>query len=67
MHSVVLDRHAYKALAILVLSLHGLFILWVIFGALLTRSAAGPALALHCFNRLGPIDGTFSAVPFDAA
>jgi hypothetical protein len=38
MHSVVLDRHAYKALAILVLSLHGLFILWVIFGALLTRS-----------------------------
>jgi Protein of Unknown function (DUF2784) len=38
MHLVVLDRHAYRALAILVLSLHGLFILWVIFGALLTRT-----------------------------
>ena len=38
MHLVTLVLHFYSALAISVLFLHGLFILWVVFGALLTRS-----------------------------
>ncbi len=35
MHAV---RNLYSALAVLVLSIHVLFILWVVFGAFLTRS-----------------------------
>ncbi len=38
MHSVVLASNFYSALAVSVLFLHALFILWVVFGALLTRS-----------------------------
>jgi hypothetical protein len=38
MHAVVLASSFYSALAISVLFLHALFILWVVFGALLTRS-----------------------------
>ena len=38
MHAGVLASNFYSALAIPVLFLHALFILWVVFGALLTRS-----------------------------
>lgn len=38
MHATVLVTSIYSALATAVLFLHALFILWVIFGALLTRS-----------------------------
>ena len=38
MHAVVLTSGFYSALAISVLLLHALYILWVVFGALLTRS-----------------------------
>ncbi len=38
MHPAVLASSFYPALAISVLFLHALFILWVVFGALLTRS-----------------------------
>ena len=38
MHAVVLTSGFYSALAISVLFLHALYILWVVFGALLTRS-----------------------------
>ena len=38
MHASVLASSFYSALAISVLFLHALFILWVVFGALLTRS-----------------------------
>ena len=38
MHAAVLASSFYSALAISVLFLHALFILWVVFGALLTRS-----------------------------
>jgi len=38
MHAAVPASNFYSALAILVLFLHALFILWVVFGALLTRS-----------------------------
>lgn len=38
MHAVVLASNAYSALAASLLFLHVLFILWVVFGALLTRS-----------------------------
>jgi len=38
MHAAVLVSNIYSALAIFVLFLHTLFIVWVIFGALLTRS-----------------------------
>ena len=38
MHAAVLASNFYSALAISVLFLHVLFILWVVFGALLTRS-----------------------------
>ena len=38
MHTGVLTPNSYSALAISVLFLHALFILWVVFGALLTRS-----------------------------
>ncbi len=38
MHTGVLASSFYSALAIFVLLLHALFILWVVFGALLTRS-----------------------------
>ena len=38
MQAAVLAPNFYSALAIVVLFLHGLFILWVVFGALLTRS-----------------------------
>jgi hypothetical protein len=38
MHAAVLSSHFYSALATSVLFLHALFILWVVFGALLTRS-----------------------------
>ena len=38
MHPAVLDSNLYSALAISVLFLHALFILWVVFGALLTRT-----------------------------
>ncbi len=38
MHLVVIASNIYSALAISVLFLHALFILWVVFGALLTRS-----------------------------
>ncbi len=38
MHAAVLASNFYSALAISVLVLHALFILWVVFGALLTRS-----------------------------
>ena len=38
MHAAVLASSLYSALAISVLLLHALFILWVVFGALLTRS-----------------------------
>ncbi|MGA7462508.1 MAG: DUF2784 domain-containing protein [Candidatus Korobacteraceae bacterium] len=38
MHAVVIASNIYSALAISVLFLHALFILWVVFGALLTRS-----------------------------
>ena len=38
MHAAILVSNIYSALAIFVLFLHTLFIVWVIFGALLTRS-----------------------------
>ena len=38
MHAAILASSLYSALAISVLFLHALFILWVVFGALLTRS-----------------------------
>jgi Protein of Unknown function (DUF2784) len=38
MHTAILASSLYSALAISVLFLHALFILWVVFGALLTRS-----------------------------
>ncbi|SRR6266576_7005191 len=38
MHAAVLASNFYSVLAISVLLLHALFILWVVFGALLTRS-----------------------------
>jgi hypothetical protein len=38
MHAAVLGPTFYSALAVSVLLLHALFILWVVFGALLTRS-----------------------------
>src|SRR6266568_6885247 len=38
MDAVLLASNFYSALATAVLFLHGLFILWVVFGALLTRS-----------------------------
>jgi uncharacterized protein DUF2784 len=38
MHAGVLAKNFYSALAISVLLLHALYILWVVFGALLTRS-----------------------------
>jgi hypothetical protein len=38
MHAAVLGPAFYSALAVCVLFLHALFILWVVFGALLTRS-----------------------------
>jgi len=38
MHVPILASNIYSALAISVLILHALFILWVIFGALLTKS-----------------------------
>ena len=38
MHAAVLASNFYSVLAVSVLSLHVLFILWVVFGALLTRS-----------------------------
>ena len=38
MHSAVLASSLYSVLVISVLFLHALFILWVVFGALLTRS-----------------------------
>jgi Protein of Unknown function (DUF2784) len=38
MQATVLVPTIYKVIAIFVLSLHGLFILWIIFGALLTRT-----------------------------
>ena len=38
MHAAVLASNFYSALAISDLVLHALFILWVVFGALLTRS-----------------------------
>jgi hypothetical protein len=38
MHAAVLVSTFYSALAISVLFLHALYILWVVFGALLTRS-----------------------------
>jgi hypothetical protein len=37
-HAAVLICHLYSALAVVVLFLHALFIVWVIFGAFLTRS-----------------------------
>ncbi len=38
MFAVVLTRDTYSALATAVLAVHGLFIVWVIFGAFLARS-----------------------------
>src|SRR5271166_1908020 len=38
MQAAVLAQNFYSALAISVLFLHALYILWVVFGALLTRS-----------------------------
>lgn len=38
MSTAVLAPNVYSELAVCVLFLHGLFILWVVFGALLTRS-----------------------------
>jgi hypothetical protein len=38
MHPAVLSSNFYSALAISVLFLHALFILWVVFGALLTHA-----------------------------
>ena len=38
MHAAVFISHLYSALATVVLLLHALFIVWVIFGAFLTRS-----------------------------
>jgi hypothetical protein len=38
MHAVVLAPTIYSALAVSVLVVHALYILWVVFGALLTRS-----------------------------
>jgi hypothetical protein len=38
MHAAVLGPTFYSTLAVCVLVLHALFILWVVFGALLTRS-----------------------------
>jgi hypothetical protein len=38
MHAAVLASNFYSVLAVSVLLLHALFILWVVFGALLTRS-----------------------------
>jgi hypothetical protein len=48
-HGVILISHFYSALATVVLFLHALFIVWVIFGAFLTRSR--PLLRwLHIFS-----------------
>ena len=38
MYAAVLASNFYSALAVSVLFLHALFVLWVVFGALLTRS-----------------------------
>jgi hypothetical protein len=38
MHAAVFAQNFYSALAIFVLLLHALYIVWVVFGALLTRS-----------------------------
>ena len=38
MHAAVLASNFYSALAVSVLFLHALYILWVVFGAFLTRS-----------------------------
>jgi len=38
MHAAFSASNFYSSLAIFVLFLHGLFILWIVFGALLTRS-----------------------------
>jgi hypothetical protein len=38
MHAAFSDSIFYSALAVFVLFLHALFILWIVFGALLTRS-----------------------------
>src|SRR5580692_2697619 len=38
MHAAVLASNFYSVLAVSVLLLHALFILWLVFGALLTRS-----------------------------
>jgi hypothetical protein len=41
MHAVLLALNLYSGVATVVLFLHGLFILWVIFGALLVRHHEG--------------------------
>jgi len=38
MHAAVVASNLYSALAVCTLSLHALFILWIIFGVFLTRS-----------------------------
>ena len=38
MHAAALASNSYSGLAVSVLFLHALFVLWVVFGALLTRS-----------------------------
>jgi hypothetical protein len=65
MCAVLLASNFYSALATAVLFLHGLFILWVIFGALLVRTLH-PSLVAYRFSCLGNPYGTASvAVPFD--
>jgi hypothetical protein len=67
MHAAFPVSNFYSALAIFVLFLHALFILWIVFGALLTRSR--PILRwLYCFSYLGDSYGIASlAVSFDSA
>jgi hypothetical protein len=45
MDAAVLAKNFYSALAVSVLLLHALYILWVVFGALLTRSRFEDALS----------------------
>ena len=67
MYAAILVSNIYPALAISVLFLHTLFILWVIFGALLTRSR--PILRWMHISSLvwGILTELLPAVSFDRA
>jgi hypothetical protein len=57
----------YSAFAVCVLFLHALFIVWVVFGAVLTRSRPMPSVASCHFPDLGNPNGANAvALPFNA-